>query len=134
DFLRQATEDQSRKISGKVLVIGGGNVAVDCARTAARFGAEQVRMVCLESRETMPASREEIRETLGENIAICNECGPKEVLKDETGRVTGVVFKKCLRTIDPESGKFAPVYDESQTTTMEADLVIFAIGQSIQWG
>src|SRR5699024_11725620 len=52
DFLRQATEDQSRKISGKVLVIGGGNVAVDCARTAARFGAGQVRMVCLESRET----------------------------------------------------------------------------------
>ena len=134
DFLRQATEDQSRKISGKVLVIGGGNVAVDCARTAARFGAEQVRMVCLESRETMPASREEIRETLEENIDICNEWGPKEVLKDETGCVTGVVFKKCLRTIDPESGKFAPVYDESQTTTMEADLVIFAIGQSIQWG
>ena len=133
-FLHKATEDQTTKLAGKVLVIGGGNVAVDCAKTASRFGADSVSMVCLETRETMPASKEEIAETLAEGIEICNAWGPKEVLKNSDGHVTGVVFKKCLRTIDPETNKFAPVYDEAQTITMPADHVIFAIGQGIEWG
>mgnify|MGYP003304971623 CR=1 FL=1 len=133
-FLHKATEDQTRKMEGNVVVIGGGNVAVDCARTAYRFGASKVSMVCLETRETMPASKTEIAETLEENIDICNAWGPKEVLKDENGHVTGVVFKKCLRTIDPETNKFSPVYDEAETMTMAADHVIYAIGQGIEWG
>ncbi len=134
DFLHDALGNEEKHMDGRVLVIGGGNVAVDCARTASRYGAAHTTMVCLESRQTMPASKDEIEETLEEHIEICNGWGPKEVLKNEAGHVTGVVFKKCLRTIDPETKRFSPEYDESQTMTLEADHVVFAIGQSIQWG
>ena len=121
DFLHSATENQEQKIDGDVVVIGGGNVAVDCARTAHRFGAKKVSMVCLESRDTMPASNEEIEETLDEDIEICNSWGPKEIKKDENGNVTAVVFKKCTRTIDPETNKFSPEYDENETIEIKAD-------------
>ena len=134
DFLHKALEDESRKMEGTVVVVGGGNVAVDCAKTARRFGASKVSMVCLEDRATMPASASEIAETLEEGIEICNSWGPKEVHKDENGRVKAITFKKCLRTIDPETKKFSPVYDESQTMTVDADHIVFAIGQAIEWG
>ena len=134
DFLHRALEDETQKMEGKTVVIGGGNVAVDCAKTASRFGSPNVSMVCLESRETMPASKNEISETLEEGIAICNGWGPKELKKDAQGHVTAVVFKRCLRTIDPETKKFSPVYDEQETMTLEADHVVFAIGQAIDWG
>ena len=134
NFLHDAIEHNDRKIDGDAVVIGGGNVAVDCARTAHRFGASKVSMVCLESRETMPASKEEIDETLEENIEIVNGFGPKEVLKDENGNVKAVVFKKCIRTIDPETGKFSPLYDENDTLEIPAKRVIYAIGQSVEWG
>ena len=134
DFLHHALEDENQKMEGKTVVIGGGNVAVDCAKTASRFGSSNVSMVCLESRETMPASKNEISETLEEGIAICNGWGPKELKKDTQGHVTAVVFKRCLRTIDPETKKFSPVYDEQETMTLEADHVVFAIGQAINWG
>ncbi len=134
NFLHKATVDQNQKLEGNVVVVGGGNVAVDCARTAMRFGAAKTSMVCLETRDTMPASKLEIAETLEENIEICNAWGPKEVLVGENGQVTGIVFKKCLRTIDPDTRKFAPVYDENETMTLDADHIIFAIGQSIEWG
>ena len=134
DFLHRALEDETQKMEGKTVVIGGGNVAVDCAKTASRFGSSNVSMVCLESRETMPASKNEIAETLEEGITICNGWGPKELKKDAQGHVTAVVFKRCLRTIDPETKKFSPVYDEQETMTLEADHVVFAIGQAINWG
>ena len=134
DFLHHALEDETQKMEGKTVVIGGGNVAVDCAKTASRFGSSNVSMVCLESRETMPASKNEIAETLEEGITICNGWGPKELEKDAQGHVTAVVFKRCLRTIDPETKKFSPVYDEQETMTLEADHVVFAIGQAIDWG
>ena len=134
DFLHHALEDETQKMEGKTVVIGGGNVAVDCAKTASRFGSSNVSMVCLESRETMPASKNEIAETLEEGITICNGWGPKELKKDAQGHVTAVVFKRCLRTIDPETKKFSPVYDEQETMTLEADHVVFAIGQAINWG
>ena len=134
DFLHHALEDENQKMEGKTVVIGGGNVAVDCAKTASRFGSSNVSMVCLESRETMPASKNEIAETLEEGITICNGWGPKELKKDAQGHVTAVVFKRCLRTIDPETKKFSPVYDEQETMTLEADHVVFAIGQAINWG
>ena len=127
-------QEKKEKFTGNVIVVGGGNVAVDCARTAHRLGASKVTMVCLEERDVMPASNEEIRETLEENIDIQNAWGPKELKVDEKGHVTAVVFKKCLRTIDPETGKFSPVYDENQVTEFKADQVIFAIGQAIEWG
>ncbi len=134
DFLHHALEDETQKLTGEVVVIGGGNVAVDCAKTADRFGASKVTMVCLESRETMPATKAEIAETLEEGIAISNGWGPTELVKDDAGHVTAVRFKKCLRTIDPETKRFAPVYDESVTMELPADHVIFAIGQAIEWG
>ena len=81
----------------------------------------------------MPASKNEIAETLEENIDICNSWGPKDVKVDENGHVTAIVFKKCLRTID-ENGKFNPAYDENDTMTLEADHIVFAIGQAIEWG
>ncbi len=134
NFLHDALADESQKMEGKVVVVGGGNVAVDCAKTASRFGASEVSMVCLESRETMPASKNEIAETLEEGISICCGWGPKEIKTDENNHVTAITFKKCLRTIDPETNAFSPFYDEEECMTIEADHIVFAIGQAIQWG
>ena len=133
DFLHHALEDETQKMEGNVVIVGGGNVAVDCAKTAKRFGAARVSMVCLESRDTMPASKNEIAESLEENIEIQCSWGPKEVKTDENGHVTAIVFKKCLRTID-ENGRFNPTYDENETMTLDADHIVFAIGQAIEWG
>lgn len=134
NYLHDAYEHQDKEFTGDVVVIGGGNVAVDCARTATRLGAKSVGMYCLESQDTMPASKEEIAETLEEGISIHPSWGPKEVLVDEKGHVTGIVLKKCTRTIDPETKKFSPLYDENETITVKADKIVFAIGQSIEWG
>ena len=131
-YLREAL-DKQKEFKGKVVVVGGGNVAVDCARTAHRLKASSVEMYCLEDRDHMPASNEEIRETLEEDISINNSWGPKEVLVNEKGEVKGIVFKKCVSTLD-ENGKFNPKYDENETVTVEADKIIFAIGQAIEWG
>ena len=133
-FLNKALSDNSRKLEGDVIVVGGGNVAIDCARTAHRFGAKHVSMFCLESRETMPASPEEIREAEEENVQIQPSWGPKEVLVDEAGKVKGLVLKRCVSTIDPQTGKFSPKYDENETITVEAKTIVFAIGQAIEWG
>ena len=131
-YLREAL-DKQKEFKGKVVVVGGGNVAVDCARTAHRLKAESVKMFCLEDRDHMPASNEEIRETLEENIEINNSWGPKEVLVNSKGEVSGIVFKKCVSTLDKD-GKFNPQYDENETIKVEADQIIFAIGQAIEWG
>lgn len=132
-FLHRATEDQGQAMDGDVVVVGGGNVAVDCVRTAYRFGATNPQMFCLESRDTMPASNDEIRECLEEDITINNGWGPKEVLKDAEGNVAGIVFKKCTSVFDA-SGKFNPTYDENETVTVECKNIVFAIGQGIEWG
>ena len=132
DFLHDACEDQSKAIDGDVVVVGGGNVAVDCACTAMRLGAAKVGMYCLESREAMPASKQEIDETLEEGIEICNGWGPKSLKIDEGGNVTSIVFKKCISVFD-ENGKFNPKYDENETIEVKANHVVFAVGQSIIW-
>ena len=134
DYLRESFEDRMATFEGEVVVIGGGNVAVDCARNAHRFKSRKVSMFSLEDRENMPASKEEIRETLEEGIEIHNSYGPKEILVDENGHVNGIVLKKCLRVIDPETKKFSPLYDENDTVTVHADKIVFAIGQTIEWG
>lgn len=132
DFLRTVAGGEADPIQGRCIVVGGGNVAVDVARSALRCGAQQVQMVCLESRDAMPATPEELREAEAEAVAIQCGWGPKEICL-EAGRVTGVVFKRCLSVFDPE-GRFAPVYDESDTMTLPCERVFMAIGQSIQWG
>lgn len=132
DYLRNALSEK-KEFKGEAVVVGGGNVAVDCARTAHRLGAKKVSMVCLEDRDHMPASNEEVRETLEENIEIVNCYGPKELKVNAKGEVTSIVFKKCTSTLDAE-GKFNPQYDENETIELEAGKVIFAIGQTIVWG
>ena len=131
-YLRKSYEHRE-PFGGDVVVVGGGNVAVDCARNAHRLGASSVKMVALESRETMPATKPEIAETLEENIAIENGWGPKEVLTDESGKVCGIVFKRCVSVYDA-NGKFSPTYDENDTMELKAEKIVFAIGQSIEWG
>ena len=133
DYLRRV-QDERKEFKGDVIVVGGGNVAVDCARTAHRLKANSVKMFCLEDRESMPASKEEVEETLAEDIEINNSWGPKELKVNAKGEVIAVVFKKCLRTIDPKTLKFSPEYDENDTWEVKADQVIFAIGQAIVWG
>ena len=117
---------------GKVVVVGGGNVAIDAARVSARSHAAEVTQVSLESAEEMPASDEEVREAKEDGVKIMNGWGPKEVLS-ENGKVTGVVFMKCTSVFNAE-GRFAPVYDENDTFTVECDRVIFAVGQKSVWG
>ena len=132
DFLRRINLDTTQKISGKTIVIGGGNVAVDVARSAIRAGSSEVTMFCLESEAEMPAAIDEVAEAKVEGISIQNGWGPKEfVVKD--GKVVGVVFKKCLSVFD-ESGRFAPQYDENNTITVDCDNVLTAIGQTAEWG
>ena len=131
DFLRDVNLGREAKLSGRVVVIGGGNVAIDVARTATRQGAESVNMYCLEAASEMPALPEEIEEAQAENIAINNGWGPKRILT-ENGKVTGVEFKKCVSVF--ENGKFAPKYDENDVMTVEADFVLLSVGQSIDWG
>ncbi|MEA4895348.1 MAG: FAD-dependent oxidoreductase, partial [Oscillospiraceae bacterium] len=131
DFLRNVNLGNEAKLSGKVVVIGGGNVAIDVARTAIREDAESVGMYCLESASEMPALPDEIEEASSENIAINNGWGPKRIIV-ENGKVTGVEFKKCVSVFD--NGKFAPKYDENETITVAADYVLLSVGQSIDWG
>jgi len=120
------------EFTGRVVVVGGGNVAIDAARVSARNGAAKVDQLCLESEKEMPASEEEVREAGEDGVKIQCGWGPKEVLT-ENGKVTGIVFKKCTSVKNAE-GKFAPTYDESQTITIECDRVIFAVGQASVWG
>lgn len=133
-YLQESMAEGNPAMSGKVVVIGGGNVAVDCARNAARRGADEVHMVSLEARDEMPASEDEIQETLADHVLVECGWGPKEVLVDAAGHVAGIVLKKCTRTIDPETHRFSPLYDESETRTIECDKIVFAIGQTIDWG
>ena len=132
EFLRRVNAGESMQLSGKTVVIGGGNVAVDVARTAVRAGSAETAMYCLESRKEMPASEEEIEEAMEEHISVNNSWGPKRILS-ENGKVTGVEFKRCTRVFD-ESGRFSPQYDENDTVVVPADNVLVTIGQSILWG
>ena len=130
DFLH-AYNESGYPLSGNVVVVGGGNVAMDVARAALRSGGK-VSMYCLESREEMPASKEEIEDALKEGIEIHNGWGPKEI-KSSDGKTTGIVFKKCLSVKD-SNGKFNPIYDENQTEEASCDYVLTAIGQSVVLG
>lgn len=132
DFLREAGAKESFALEGDVVVVGGGNVAIDAARISSRCVDAKISMFCLEQREHMPASKEEIAEALEEGIELNCGWGPKEVL-EENGKVTGVVFKKCTRVLD-EQGRFSPEYDEEQTVTIPCKHVSFSVGQAIEWG
>ncbi|MBE5903234.1 MAG: FAD-dependent oxidoreductase [Pseudobutyrivibrio sp.] len=133
DFLHEVSENEAYDIKGDLVVIGGGNVAIDVARSARRVGNEKVSMFCLETRDIMPASPEEIEIVEAEGVELNCGWGPKEVLVDETGAVKGIVLKKCTRVKD-ETGRFAPEYDENDTITVECKHVIFSVGQRSVYG
>lgn len=132
DFLRNVNAGKEMKLTGDTIVIGGGNVAVDVARAAVRVGASKVDMFCLESRDIMPASGEEIEEAEEENIKINNSWGPKRILV-ENGKVVGIEFKKCV-SVFTDQKQFAPVFDENDCITVKAENIIVTVGQSIVWG
>ena len=132
DFLRNINLGNKTTLSGNVVVIGGGNVAIDVARAAVRTDAVKVDLFCLESRSEMPALDEEIDEALEENIAVNNSWGPKRILL-KNGKVVGVEFKKCVSIFDKD-GKFSPEYNEDEIKTVEADSVLISVGQTIEWG
>ncbi|MBQ8489669.1 MAG: FAD-dependent oxidoreductase [Pseudobutyrivibrio sp.] len=133
DFLHECSENEAYDIKGDLVVIGGGNVAIDVARSARRVGNEKVSMFCLESRDIMPASPEEIEIVEAEGVELNCGWGPKEVLVDEAGAVKGIVLKKCTRVKD-ETGRFSPQYDENDTITVECKHVIFSVGQRSVYG
>ena len=128
DFLREVALEGKAAVGKKVVVVGGGNVAIDVALSALRVGAEDVTLVCLEKRDEMPAWKYEIEEALEEGVKIVNSLGPKKFLS-EGGRLTGITFKCCTRVFD-DMGRFNPQYDENALTSFDADTVIVAIGQA----
>ena len=130
EFLKEANTG-GKTVSGKVVVVGGGNVAIDAARVAMRSGASSVTMLSLETEDIMPASPSERKEAREDGVVINPGWGPKEVLGTE--KVTGIVFKKCTSVYDAQH-KFSPTYDENECITLDADLVIFAIGQAVELG
>ncbi len=130
-FMRQACQGQAAELSGRTVVIGGGNVAVDVARTALRLNADAVTMICLEGRDIMPAAQDEVEEAEHEGVNVLNGWGPKEI-RTENGHVTAVVFKRCTAVYDADQ-RFAPQYDENDLMTLECENVLLSIGQSIVW-
>ena len=132
ELLHITTDDESYKLTGDTVVIGGGNVAIDVSRTAIRCGSPKVSQVSLETRDIMPALPEEIETAESEGINIIGGWGPKEILTED-GKVTGIVFKKCTSVKDGD-GRFDPQYDENETMTIECSNVIMSVGQAIEWG
>lgn len=141
ELLRDVALGREVDVRGNVVVIGGGNVAydiartvvrqagVDISRTALRFaGVNSVHLCSLERLEELPADDAEIIEGDEEGVIRHHSLGPVEILLDNSGRVRGVVFQKCLRVFD-ETGRFSPQFDETDRTTIDADTVLWGIGQ-----
>jgi NADPH-dependent glutamate synthase beta subunit-like oxidoreductase len=127
DFLRDVSEGKEVRLQEKILVVGGGNVAVDVALTAMRIGAKEVTMACLESREEMPASPSEIEQAIEEGVKIMPSWGPRRIV-GENGKVRAVELMTCTSVFD-EKGAFCPAFGDSKEI-VEADQVILAIGQA----
>ncbi len=134
DFLRDLklalhNKTDLPKVGERVVVVGGGNVAVDAIRSAKRLGAKELTLVCLEQREEMPAWDHEIAACTDEDIGINNGWGPEAILTTKDNHVRKIVFKQCTDVFD-ESGRFSPQYCEDENIEYDADTVIMAIGQS----
>jgi len=127
EFLIEVKQWMKAKPAKDVIVVGGGNVAVDVAITAKRLGAASVTMVCLESEKELPANKEEISRAREEGITIIPQWGPVKVLR-ENGNVTGLELKYCASVFDV-NGKFAPLYDENVRKTISGDSILMAVGQ-----
>ncbi len=131
DFSRKVNIDGDVKLEGKVVVIGGGNIGCDVARTAIRCGAESVDMYCLEAYDEMPCGVEDRTEVEEDGITIHAGWG-QTAIQSENGKCKSISFQKCLSVRD-EEGRFAPKFDENDTVTVDADVVLFCIGQRVEW-
>jgi NADPH-dependent glutamate synthase beta subunit-like oxidoreductase len=127
-FLKDVNSGKKVAVGKKVVVVGGGSVAIDVASSALRLGAGSVQVVCLEcSHDEMPAQNEEIEQAIEEGIKVDMSWGPKQIITS-AGKVKGVELKRCVSCYN-KAGAFAPVYDEKETKKIDADMVITAIGQ-----
>ncbi len=127
-FLADVKKGKAAGLKGRVVVIGGGNVAIDVARTALRVGAQDVQLFCLEPRDEMPAWEKEVSEAIDEGIVINPSWGTVRIIQRD-GRVGGLEFVQCLSVFD-EEGRFNPVFEERSTQIVEADNIIISIGQA----
>ena len=130
NFLVEVNKYLKGHVGEEVLVCGGGNVAMDVALVSKRLGVKKVRLCCLEKREEMPASPEEIARVLEEGVEFINGRGLMEVVYDENGKVKGMKTNKCLAVRDA-SGRFNPQYDNSDVQVLESDCIILATGQRV---
>ncbi|MBQ3663274.1 MAG: FAD-dependent oxidoreductase [Clostridia bacterium] len=132
DFVKKVTLDDSFRLEGDVVVIGGGNIGADTARTAVRRGAKSVHLYCLESYDEMPMGEEDQELCKADGIVIHDGWGQTEVLTDENGRCKSIRFRKCLSVKNAE-GRFAPTFDDNDTTEQPCTTVLFCIGQKPDW-
>jgi NADH-quinone oxidoreductase subunit F len=128
EFLTEVRAGKEVPLSGKTVIIGGGNVAVDVARTALRSGAQDAQIFCLEPRDEMPAWEQDVEEAIEEGIVINTEASPSKITQKD-GRVTGIEFTHCVCVFDDE-GCFNPTCDLEDTRFVDADNVIISIGQA----
>ena len=128
-FLQNANGGTPLAIGRSVIVIGGGDVAMDVARTAVRQGAQEVKIVCLESLEEMPAHPWEVQEAREEGVAFYAGLGPLEVITRDNGQIEGLKVQKVVRVFDDE-GCFSPLFDARKTETIDADTIIISVGQA----
>ncbi|MBF0457092.1 MAG: FAD-dependent oxidoreductase [Nitrospirae bacterium] len=130
DFLRDVFTGKTVKAGPKVVVVGGGNVAYDVARTAVRQkGVQSVTLVCIEPEGHMLADRVEVEEGEEEGVERINSFGPDKIHVDATGTAKSVTFKKVISITGPD-GRFNPRYDEDDKITLEADTIFFSVGQA----
>lgn len=127
DFLYEVNAGKEISLKDRVVVIGGGNVAIDVALTASRLGAKEVTLACLEAREEMPANQWEIEEAIEEGVKIMPSWGPKRVL-EAGGKLSGVELVRCTSVFDAQ-GNFCPTFVDI-TEVVEVDQVVLAIGQA----
>lgn len=131
-FLKDVNEGITTSLDGDVVVIGGGNVALDVARTAKRLSKGTITMLCLEGKDEMPGDPLEVQEAIEEDVKVMNGWGPEKIISDN-GKVTAIVFKKCVSVFD-ETGKFNPTFNEEETITIDCSNVLLSVGQTIEWG
>ena len=131
DFMRRVNGGQETKLEGRVVVIGGGNIAADVARTAVRCGAESVDLYCLESYDDMPMGPEDRGECERDGITIHAGWGQTEIVT-ENGHAAGIRLRKCLR-VKNDQGRFAPEFDDNDTCRAQCAAVLYCIGQKVDW-
>ena len=131
DFMRQVNLHEKKTLSGKVVVIGGGNIGADVARTAVRCGAESVDLYCLEAYDDMPMGEEDCGECERDGITVHAGWGQTEIVAED-GKCAGIRFCKCTRVKNDE-GRFAPEFDDSVSEQAECASVLYCIGQKVDW-